>query len=47
VKPVEIVELPEGFDTIKLTAVWKAQVVRTEACNGQLAEIAGLGKNPE
>jgi hypothetical protein len=44
-RPVDIVELPEDFDVYSLAAGYKAQRVRAEQCNGQLAEIAKQG-NP-
>lgn len=51
-RPVEIVELPDngGFrnaDTLQLGAAYRAQKVRAEQCNGQLAEIAGLADGTE
>lgn len=41
-QPVEIIELSPDFDLPELGAAYKAQKVRAEQCNGQLAEIAGL-----
>jgi len=41
-KPVEIVELPDGFDVYELGAAYKSQKVRAMQCNGRLAEIAGI-----
>jgi hypothetical protein len=51
-EPVEIIELPDngGFrnaDTLQLGAAFKAQRVRAEQCNGQLAEIARLNDEQE
>ena len=46
--PVEIVELEDNgglcnADTLQLGAAYRAQKVRAQQCNGQLAEIANLG----
>lgn len=41
-QPVEIVELPEGFDVYQLGAAYKAAVVRLHQCNGFLTEIASI-----
>jgi len=43
-KPVEIVELPDGFDVYALGAAYKAQRVRAMQCNGKLAEISLIAK---
>ena len=42
--PVEIVTLSDDFDVYALGVAYKAQRVRAMQCNGQLVEIAGLGK---
>ena len=46
-RPVEIVELEDNgglrnADTLQLGAAYKAQKVRAQQCNGQLAEIKSL-----
>ncbi|MHC4302247.1 MAG: hypothetical protein ACYS7Y_33730 [Planctomycetota bacterium] len=46
-EPVEIVELEDNgglrnADTLQLGAAFKAQKVRAQQCNGQLAEIKSL-----
>jgi len=43
-QPVEIVELPDGFDVYALGAAYKAQKVRALQCNGKLAEISLIAK---
>jgi len=43
--PVDIITLSEDFDLYALGAAYKAQRVRAEQCNGQLAEIAKLGNS--
>ena len=40
--PVEVIELPDGFDVYQLGAAYRASVIRIQQCNGQLAEIAGI-----
>ena len=40
--PVEIIQPPEGFDTIALEAARKAQVTQTQVCNMRLYEISQI-----
>ena len=43
-RAVDTVALSEKFDVYELGAVAKAREIRLMQCNGQLAEIAALGK---
>ena len=45
--PVEIIELSVDFDLPELGAAYKAQRIRAQQCNGQLAKIAELADTEE
>ena len=45
-QPVEIVEVPEGFDTIAIEAARKQQRTQAQVCNMRLHEISLIEGTP-